>query len=200
MTRVLVTGAAGFVGSHLVERLLGLDYEVAGIDCFTDYYDRARKEQNIAPARANPGLRFIEGDLLSVDLDELLDGVTWVFHPAGQAGVRASWGATFAEYVRNNITATQLLLEAARRSQIENFVYASSSSVYGNATELPVTEETLPRPVSPYGVTKLAAEHLCSLYASVYGLPAVSLRLFTVYGPRQRPDMLIQHLLTAALS
>jgi nucleoside-diphosphate-sugar epimerase len=199
MTKSIVTGAAGFIGSHLADRLLDLDHQVVGVDCFTDYYARPLKDDNIAHARSNASFRLVEGDLLDLDLDALLHGVDYVFHVAGQAGVRASWGTTFAEYVRNNITATQRLLEAAKGSAIAKLVYSSSSSVYGDAKELPVTEETLPRPVSPYGVTKLAAEHLCSLYARLYGLPAVSLRLFTVYGPRQRPDMAIQRFLSAAL-
>ena len=200
VSRVIVTGAAGFVGSTLVDRLLALDHDVLAVDCFTDYYDRRQKERNLAHARTSTRFRLIEGDLFDLDLAPLLAGVDYVFHLAAQAGVRASWGATFGGYIHNNIAATQRLLEAAKDSQIKKLVYASSSSVYGDAKELPVTEDTLPRPVSPYGVTKLAAEHLCSLYATVYGVPVVSLRLFTVYGPRQRPDMSIQRFLSACLS
>jgi UDP-glucose 4-epimerase len=200
MTRSIVTGAAGFVGSHLSERLLSLGHDVTGIDCFTDYYDRAAKESNVAQARDHDRFRLIEDDLREADLDRLLDGADNVYHLAGQAGVRPSWGERFAEYVNHNIAATQRLLEAAKAAPLRKFVFASSSSVYGDAKELPVTEQTLPRPVSPYGVTKLAAEHLCSLYGQNYGVPAVSLRLFTVYGPRQRPDMAIQRFLTAAAS
>ena len=199
MTRSVVTGAAGFVGSHLAERLLAAGHEVAGIDCFTDYYGRAEKESNIAIARAHESFRLIEDDLCTADLDRLLDGADYVFHLAGQAGVRPSWGASFSEYVRHNISATQRLLEAAKDTQLQKFVFASSSSVYGNAEELPVSELALPLPVSPYGVTKLAAEHLCSLYGQLFDLPVVSLRLFTVYGPRQRPDMAISRFLSAAL-
>ena len=200
MTKSIVTGAAGFVGSHLVERLLGRGDDVLGIDCFTDAYDRRDKEANLAAARAHERFRLIEEDLVKADLAGLLEGAGCVFHLAAQAGVRPSWGERFAEYVHRNISATQRLLEAAKDSGITRLVYASSSSVYGNAEELPVTEGALPRPVSPYGVTKLAAEHLCSLYAQAYGVPAISLRLFTVYGPRQRPDMAIRRFLAAALA
>ena len=200
MTKSIVTGAAGFAGSHLADRLLALGHEVVGVDCFTDYYDRTIKEQNIVAARRDAHFQLLDEDLLDVDLVSLLDGADYVFHLAGQAGVRPSWGAHFAGYLRHNIAATQRLLEAAKDAKLQRFVFASSSSVYGDAKTLPVTEETIPRPVSPYGVTKLAAEHLCSLYGRVYGLPVVSLRLFTVYGPRQRPEMAIQRFLTAAAS
>lgn len=197
--RSVVTGAAGFVGSHLVDRLLELGHQVVGVDCFTDYYDRRLKEANLTQAQMDASFHLVEDDLCCLDLDRLLGGADHVFHLAGQAGVRPSWGKNFAEYTRNNISATQRLLEAAKGAQLKKLVFASSFSVYGDAKQLPATEETLPRPISPYGVTKLAAEHLCSLYAQVYGLPAVSLRLFTVYGPRQRPDMAIQRFLSAAL-
>jgi UDP-glucose 4-epimerase len=199
MTRCVVTGAAGFVGSHLVERLLALGHDVVGVDCFTDYYDRRSKESNVAEARANTSFQLIEEDLGAIDLERLLDGVDYVFHLAGQAGVRPSWGTSFSEYVRQNISVTQRLLEAGKDARLRKFVFASSSSIYGDALELPVSEQALPRPVSPYGVTKLAAEHLCSLYGQLFALPVVSLRLFTVYGPRQRPDMAIRRFLTAAL-
>jgi UDP-glucose 4-epimerase len=198
MTRSVVTGAAGFVGSTLAERLLDLGHEVTGIDCFTDYYARALKEANVAALQVREGFELIEDDLLREDLEALLDGVEYVFHIAGQAGVRPSWGRHFETYVDCNIRATQRLLEAAKGAALRRFVFASSSSVYGNATQLPVSESALPQPVSPYGVTKLAAEHLCSLYGAVYGLPAASLRLFTVYGPRQRPDMAVARFLRAA--
>ena len=200
MPHSIVTGAAGFIGSHIVDRLLALGHDVTGVDCFTDYYDRAAKEANIEQARANARFQLLEADLVTMDLPALLDGADYVFHQAGQAGVRPSWGPHFAGYIRNNIDATQRLLEAAKEAELTKFVFASSSSIYGDAKELPVTEETSPQPVSPYGVTKLAAEHLCSLYANIYELPTVSLRYFTVYGPRQRPEMAIQRFLTACRS
>lgn len=163
--------------------------EVLGIDCFSDYYDPALKRSNLARLKSDARFRLVEADVTTADLDGLLEGVNAVFHQAGQPGVRASWGLGFEPYVRQNILATQRLLEAClRRATLKRFVFASSSSVYGDADELPAREATLPRPVSPYGVTKLAAEHLCLLYAKL-GVPTVSLRYFTVYGPRQRPDM-----------
>ncbi|MCI0777729.1 MAG: NAD-dependent epimerase/dehydratase family protein, partial [Chloroflexi bacterium] len=200
MPRSIVTGAAGFIGSHIVDRLLALGHDVIGVDCFTDYYERTLKEANVEEARADGKFQLLEADLLTMDLPELLEGANYVFHQAGQAGVRPSWGAHFAGYIRNNIEATQHLLEAAKHAALTKFVFASSSSIYGDAKDLPVTEETIPQPISPYGVTKLAAEHLCSLYAKVYNLPTVSLRYFTVYGPRQRPEMAIQHFLSACRS
>ncbi len=200
MTTSIVTGAAGFIGSHLVERLLALGHQVVGVDCFTDFYARQLKEDNLTNLRDEARFRLVDDDILRLDLDGLLAGADYVFHLAAQAGVRASWGESFAGYVRNNIAATQRLLEAAKSAELKKLVYASSSSVYGDAKELPVTEQAVPRPVSPYGVTKLAAEHLCIPYAQIYGVPVVSLRLFTVYGPRQRPDMAIQRFLSAALA
>ena len=194
----LVTGVAGFIGSHLAERLLGDGYVVVGVDCFTDYYPRAYKESNLVGLLGRPGFRFIEDDLGRMDLDALLDGVSYVFHQAAQAGVRASWGQSFAIYTDLNVLTTQKLLEAARRATgIQKFVCASSSSVYGDSPELPLRELGPVAPVSPYGVTKLAAEHLARLYAANFGLPTVSLRYFTVYGPRQRPDMAFHKFLRA---
>lgn len=188
--RSLVTGVAGFVGSHLAERLIAEGHEVVGVDCFTDYYPRALKEANLRALRAAERFQFVEGDLNALDLAALLADREWIFHQAGQAGVRASWGQDFDVYTACNIGATQRLLEASVGApRLRRFVYASSSSVYGDAPTLPVTEETLPRPLSPYGVTKLAAEHLCLLYWKSYRVPTVALRYFTVYGPRQRPDM-----------
>jgi len=195
---VLVTGAAGFIGSHLCEALLARGRQVVGIDCFTDYYDRAAKESNLSVALAHPRFRLVEADLVDVDLPRLLDGVELIFHLAGQPGVRGSWGSQFEVYVRNNILATQRLLEASWAAGNIPLVYASSSSVYGNRPEMPLQESAAPAPISPYGVTKLAAEHLCRLYNDVYGLPTLSLRLFTVYGPRQRPDMAFRRFLKAA--
>jgi len=191
----LVTGAAGFIGSHLAEQLLHLNYTVVGLDSFNDYYARELKEKNVAALRAHPRFHLIAADLRETNLRELLTGhrVSVIFHQAGQAGVRPSWGAEFQPYVERNILATQMLLEACARlpdpTQIRKFVFASSSSVYGDAETLPTPETALPRPISPYGVTKLAAEHLCFLYGKQYGLPGVALRYFSGYGPRQRPDM-----------
>ena len=191
----LITGVAGFIGSHLAERLLNENYTVIGLDSFTDYYARAIKERNLQTARQHPRFIFIEADLRSADVGALLTAhnVRYIFHEAGQAGVRPSWGSDFQPYVERNILATQALLEQVcrlpDRAQIEKFVFASSSSVYGDAEQLPTREDTLPSPISPYGVTKLAAEHLCFLYAKQYALPMVALRYFSVYGPRQRPDM-----------
>ncbi|GAC1655775.1 MAG: NAD-dependent epimerase/dehydratase family protein [Ktedonobacteraceae bacterium] len=188
--RCLVTGVAGFIGSHLAERLLNDGHTVIGVDVFTDYYSRTIKERNIKHLRSREGMTLIEENLLHMNLCQLLDGVDWVFHQSAQAGVRASWGDEFAIYVDANIQVTQRLLEAAKRtSRLQRFVYASSSSAYGDALTLPVSETAVCRPYSPYGVTKLAAEHLCSLYHANFGVPTVSLRYFTVYGPRQRPDM-----------
>jgi UDP-glucuronate 4-epimerase len=169
------------------------------VDCVTDYYEVEIKERNLAGLPAE-GFTFVRADLNDMDLDHLLDGVDWVYHQAGQPGVRMSWGRDFAVYLRHNVSATQCLLEAAQRStSLRRLVYASSSSVYGNAETYPTRETDRPQPVSPYGVTKLAAEHLCSLYASNFGLPTVSLRYFTVYGPGQRTDMAFTRFVRAAV-
>jgi nucleoside-diphosphate-sugar epimerase len=195
--RCLVTGAAGFIGSHLCERLISLGCDVIGVDSFTDYYPRSIKEANLASLSSHHQFELIEGDLLQADLMSLVASVAVIFHQAGQPGVRASWGRSFEPYVRSNILATQALLEAACANRnLTRFVYASSSSVYGDVQALPAREDTIPRPVSPYGVTKLAAEHLCLLYAKL-GVPTVSLRYFTVYGPRQRPDMAFHRFICA---
>ncbi|MGZ3642345.1 MAG: NAD-dependent epimerase/dehydratase family protein [Ktedonobacteraceae bacterium] len=188
--RCLVTGVGGFVGSHLAERLLADGHDVCGVDAFIDYYPRSIKESNVAELHSQKNFTFIEGDLLSMNLQILLEGVDVIFHQAAQAGVRASWGRDFQRYTDCNILATQRLLEEAMHVHtLQRFVYASSSSVYGNTNVLPIKENVTPQPVSPYGVTKLAAEHLCTLYHRNFGVPTVSLRYFTVYGPRQRPDM-----------
>ncbi len=197
--KALVTGAAGFIGSTLAEQLLANGADVAGLDCFTDYYPRAVKERNLGALVGHPGFTFVEGRIQDVDLTALLSGRTHVFHLAAQAGVRKSWGRDFSTYTVNNIEATQVLLEACVDAPLERLVYASSSSVYGDAVAIPMTEDALPRPVSPYGVTKLAAEQLCYLYFANHGVPAVSLRYFTVYGPRQRPDMGFHRFLRATL-
>ena len=195
--RVVVTGAAGFIGSHLSERLLAAGHEVVGIDCFTDYYERSRKEQNLETSRSSDRFRFAAADLVDADLAPLLDGAAVVYHLAGQPGVRPSWGSQFDRYVRDNVIATQRLLEALKEAPIKRFVFAGSSSVYGDAERFPTKETALPRPVSPYGVTKLAAEHLTHLYTRNFGIPAVSVRYFTVYGPRQRPDMAFSRFMQA---
>jgi nucleoside-diphosphate-sugar epimerase len=195
--KALVTGGAGFIGSHLSERLLDHGAEVTALDCFTDYYPRPLKEANIAGLRSRQGYRFVEGSIADAHLPALLDGTTHVFHLAAQAGVRKSWGREFQVYTSLNVDATQTLLEACVGRPIERFVYASSSSVYGDEASLPMREEIPLHPVSPYGVTKLAAEQLCYLYFVNHGVPTVSLRYFTVYGPRQRPDMGFHRFLSA---
>jgi nucleoside-diphosphate-sugar epimerase len=197
--KALVTGGAGFIGSHLSERLLSEGAAVVAIDCFTDYYPRAIKERNLSGLVGHAGYRFVEDALGAVNLDTLLDGVTHVFHLAAQAGVRKSWGSDFTTYTTLNVDATQRLLEACVGRPIERVVYASSSSVYGDDAPLPMREDFKPQPVSPYGVTKLAAEHLCHLYFVNYQVPTVSLRYFTVYGPRQRPDMGFHRFFSAVL-
>jgi UDP-glucose 4-epimerase len=198
--KALVTGAAGFIGSHLSERLVDGGIPVTGIDCFTDYYPRERKERNLARLRQSPGFTLVESSIADADLPALLDGVTHVFHLAAQAGVRKSWGRDFHVYTVNNVEATQILLEACTGKPIERLVYASSSSIYGDDVPLPMREDARPQPVSPYGVSKLAAEQLCYLYHVNHSVPAVSLRYFTVYGPRQRPDMGFSRFLSAALA
>ena len=197
--KALVTGTAGFIGSTLSERLVAGGADVVGIDCFTDYYPREVKERNLTALRRHPGFRMVESSIAAADLNRLLDGRTHVFHLAAQAGVRKSWGRDFATYTVNNIEATQLLLEALVGRPIERVVYASSSSVYGDDAPIPMREDALPQPVSPYGVTKLSAEQLCHLYFANHGVPTVSLRYFTVYGPRQRPDMGFHRFLRAAI-
>ena len=199
MARALVTGAAGFIGSHLVQRLLEEGWEVVGIDSFIDYYPRWMKERNLESLLSWDTFSLVEGDIVEVDLNRLCEDVDVVFHQAAQAGVRASWGEYFQVYTHCNVLATQRLLEFFKGRPLKRFVYASSSSVYGNNPDLPLKETSLPQPRSPYGVTKLAAEHLCLLYHDNFGVPTVSLRYFTVYGPGQRPDMAFHRFIRAML-
>ncbi len=199
MNSVIVTGCAGFIGSHLTERLLRKDFKVTGIDCFTDYYPVEIKRNNLKGFIGNKNFTFIRRDVIDADLKGLISDSDYIFHLAAQPGVRASWGQSFEIYIKNNILGTQRLLEACMKSDIKRLVFASSSSVYGDAKEMPIKEESVTKPLSPYGVTKLAAENLCGLYHKNYGIPAVSLRYFTVYGPRQRPDMAFSKFINAVL-
>ena len=198
--RALVTGVAGFIGSHLAAALLDEGAEVVGLDAYTDYYARSIKETNLEVNRGRRGFKFVEGAIQDVDLSSLLQGVTHVFHLAAQAGVRRSWGSDFRVYTDNNVDATQRLLEACVGRALDRVVYASSSSIYGDRAAIPMREDALPQPVSPYGVTKLAAEQLGYLYFVNHGVPAVAVRYFTVYGPRQRPDMAFHRFLRAAIN
>ncbi len=195
----LVTGAAGFIASHLCRRLVKEGFMVVGVDSFNDSYPKWIKEDNIQDLLQGKNFEFIAKGIENVDLKKLLRRVDCVFHLAAQAGVRTSWGQNFEIYTQNNIQATQKLLEAAKEVPLEKFIYASSSSVYGLCPDLPMTEKSPLNPLSPYGVTKLAAEQLCFLYYKNYGIPTVSLRFFTVYGPGQRPDMAF-HIFYKALS
>jgi UDP-glucose 4-epimerase len=198
--RALVTGAAGFIGSHLTGALLDRGAQVTGIDCFTDYYPRTIKESNLANHAGREGFTFVEARIQDADLGTLLDRTTHVFHLAAQAGVRKSWGADFRVYTDNNVDASQRLLEACVGRPLHRFVYASSSSLYGDSVSFPMREDALPQPVSPYGVTKLAGEQLCYLYHVNHRVPTTSVRYFTVYGPRQRPDMAFHRFIKAALT
>ena len=198
--RALITGVAGFIGSTLADRLVADGVDVVGIDCFTDYYPRPMKERNLSGLLASRGFRFVESRIQDANLQALLADRTHVFHLAAQAGVRKSWGRDFAIYTENNIEATQVLLEAVMKMpSLERLVYASSSSVYGDNTPMPFREDAMTQPVSPYGVSKLAAEQLCFLYFANFKVPTVSLRYFTVYGPRQRPDMGFHKFLRATI-
>ena len=187
--KCLVTGCAGFIGSHLSEALISGGHEVRGVDCFTDYYPKRIKLSNLKGLRKAKEFEFVEADLASASLRGMVEGCEAVYHLAAQPGVRASWGTTFSHYVKDNILATQRLLEAVKKRPLTKFVCASSSSIYGDAEKIPTPEEVTPKPVSPYGATKLSGEHLCQVYFRNYEVPTVVLRYFTVYGPRQRPDM-----------
>jgi UDP-glucose 4-epimerase len=197
--KVIVTGAAGFIGSHLCERLLGEGHTVVGIDCFTDYYSPTRKRENLMKVLESPHFTLVEEDLNRCDLGRLLDDAMCVFHLAAQAGVRRSWGSEFHHYIESNILATQRLLEALKDAGPVTLVHSSSSSVYGETRNLPMKEEHPTKPLSPYGATKLSAEHLCELYHANFGVTCRVLRYFTVYGPRQRPDMAFSRFITAAM-
>lgn len=193
-----MTGAAGFLGSRLCQQLLDEGRTVLGIDSFDPFYARAVKERNLARIPRDDRFRLVEGDLLDLDLGALLPTGCRIFHLAGQPGVSGSWGGQFDRYARNNVLATQRLLEVARGREPSLLVYGGSSSVYGNQPEGPMSELARPAPISPYGVTKLAGEHLCHLYGQAYGLPVIALRFFSVYGPGQRPDMVFYRFIEAA--
>ena len=199
MRRALVTGAAGFIGSHLCERLVGEGFEVVGVDAFTAYYDRADKVANLSALEGSPRFSLVEGDLNELDLPALLRDAPLVFHLAAQPGVRLSFGEGFARYTADNILATQRVLEAAATAGCPRVVWASSSSVYGDAAAYPCIEAQTPTaPRSPYGVTKRACEDLAAIYRGG-GLSTAGLRYFTVYGPRQRPDMAMRKLCEALI-
>ncbi len=195
---VLVTGACGFIGSHLCEKLLETGYTVTGIDSLSDFYSKDIKLNNINLALQNPRFSFFVRDILSIQ--SLNEHVEYIFHVAAQPGVRTSWGKNFDIYVRDNVLATQHLLELCKdHKRLKKFIYSSSSSIYGDAKAFPTSEDCLPKPISPYGVTKLAGEHLCQLYHKNFGIPIICLRYFTVFGPRQRPDMAFHKFIKAIL-
>ena len=200
MATQIVTGVAGFIGSHLAETILQQGDRIIGVDGINDYYDVNQKKANVAHLKQYAGFKFIEADIQQLDWSKLLTDVDVIYHQAAQAGVRASWGDSFRHYTERNINATQVILEAARKADsLQRFVYASTSSVYGNAETMPTDETVPPQPVSPYGITKLAAERMCWLYHQNFNVPVVALRYFTVYGPRQRPDMAFHKFFKAAI-
>ena len=199
MGRYVVTGCAGFIGSHLTDAVVARGDSVLGVDVFSDYYARELKERNLSETRLHDAFTLLETDLAEADLASLFEGADGIFHLAAQPGVRTSWGEDFSVYARNNVLATQRVFHAAAAVGVR-VVWASSSSVYGEAEGYPTSEDATPRPVSPYGVTKLTCEHLADAYALNYGLDAVGLRYFTVYGPRQRPDMAFSRLVAASLA
>lgn len=198
MADCIVTGCAGFIGSNLSERLISLKHNVIGIDCFTPYYSRSIKQHNLKSLISSSKFHLIDKDIGKFTSRDIPDNIDIVFHLSAQPGVRLSWGTSFNEYIYNNIFVTQHLLEIFKKySKLKKIIYASSSSIYGDALKLPVNESALPCPVSPYGVTKLAGENLCFTYYKNYGIPVVILRYFTVYGPGQRPDMAIHKFINA---
>lgn len=200
MATQIVTGVAGFIGSHLAETILQQGDRIIGIDGINDYYDVNQKMANVAHLKQYSDFKFIEADIQQLDWLELLKDVDVIYHQAAQAGVRASWGDSFRHYTERNINATQVILEAAKETNsLQRFVYASTSSVYGNAETMPTDETVPPQPVSPYGITKLAAERMCWLYHQNFNVPVTALRYFTVYGPRQRPDMAFHKFFKAAI-
>jgi nucleoside-diphosphate-sugar epimerase len=201
MATHLVTGVAGFIGSHIAETLLLQGEKVIGIDQFNDYYDLSLKRKNAIDLEKYANFQLIEADIQAIDWQPILKDISVIYHQAAQAGVRASWGASFSQYTERNINATQILLEAAKEvPSLQRFVYASTSSVYGDAETMPTPETVCPEPVSPYGITKLAAERLCYLYHQNFGVPIVALRYFSVFGPRQRPDMAFHKFFKAAIA
>jgi UDP-glucuronate 4-epimerase len=199
VTRAFVTGCAGFIGSHLTESLLADGYDVVGVDCFNSNYGRQHKLRNLDRAKQWDDFEFLPLDLARGELHGLLEECDLTFHLAAEPGVRSSWGSRFEAYLRNNVLAIQHMLDAAKGQPEKRFVYASSSSIYGPAERLPTPEDTTPEPMSPYGVTKLGGEHLCGLYRANHGVETVCLRYFTVYGPRQRPDMALHRFCRAAI-
>lgn len=190
MKTALITGVAGFIGSSLAEKLLKDNFKVIGIDSFTNYYSPHIKEKNIENCLKHSNFSFIHQDLDTLDLSTIFENTEYVFHLSAQPGARASWGKEFTTYVKNNISVTQKILESLKNNTtLKKFIFASSSSVYGNQSSIMNEDTSLTKPVSPYGVTKLASENLVNLYFKNYEIPIISLRYFTAYGPKQRPDM-----------
>jgi UDP-glucuronate 4-epimerase len=197
--KILVTGAAGFIGSHLCEKLLtDLQNEVIGVDTFIGPTPNDLKQVNLEGLRKHPRFQLIEADLKTANLEKMLHGMDVIYHLAGMPGVRSSWGKEFGPYITNNIVVTQRLLEAVKNQPLQKFIYASTSSVYGEK-DGKVMENARLTPLSPYGITKLTGEHLCNVYHNSYNIPVVIVRFFTVYGPRQRPDMAFHRFITQIL-